>query len=217
MLSVVNLNEKDYLMNKFHTKLAVMSLLLASITPIQSLFNVKKINQRTVYNCQTGEIRVDIKGDENAVYIARNCIFIAGAATPEKRMDTAGFTRLDLSQLRTIPFATLMKGVTFSPTTNPQYTIQLVATIDPVDSLAKDTKNQYKNQGITHGIQIWRNVKFKSSVLSSQTGTQSVFTLLQTFPANMQQENDTAFIFPNGDIVFDNDVGTITIPAGPVR
>lgn len=204
-------------MKNFGTKFAVISLLLASTTAIRPLFNVKKTNQRTVYNCQTGDIRVDIKGDENAVYIVRNCIFVVGAATPEKRMDTAGFTRLDLSQLRTIPFATLMKGITFSPTTNPQYTIQLVATIDPVDSLAKDTKNQYKNQGITHGIQIWRNVKFKSSVLSSQTGTQSVFTLLQTFPANMQQENDAAIIFPNGDIVFDNDVGTITIPAGPVR
>lgn len=207
-------------MRNFGTKIAAIALLMGITTALQALFNVKKTNQNTVYNCQTGDIRVDIRGDENALYIVRNCIFIAGAATPEKRIDTKGFTKLDVSQIRTVPLTLLTKGIEYMPTESPQkgLTIQLYASIDPVDTLAKDIKNEYKKQGIAYGLQIWRAVKFKSSLLSgTPSTTQTVFTLLQTLPANTQQENDTVTILPNGEIIFDNDNGTITIPVAPVR
>lgn len=206
-------------MNYIKKTVALAALLLATNSAIQALFDTKKTTQDTVYNCQTADIIVNIKGDQNVAVIVSNCIFIAGAASPEKRIDTTGFIKLDASQIRTVPFAAIAKGIEFSPTETPQkgYNIQLVASIDPVDKLPSQIKDVYKKQGITHGLQIWRAAKFKSAFVSSSPGTQSAFKLLQTFPANLQQENDTVTVFPNGEVILDNDTGTITIPSGPVK
>jgi hypothetical protein len=201
-------------------KIPLIALAITSTMNMHAFLNIYKTTQNTVYNCQTADIIVNIKGDQNVAVIVSNCIFIAGAASPEKRLDTTGFTKLEASQVRTVPFATITKGIEFSPTESPQkgYTIQLIAFIDPVDKLPSQIRDEYKKQGITHGLQIWRAAKFKSSLVgSTMPSTQSAFKLLQTFPANIQQENDMVTVFPNGEVIFDNDIGTITIPAGPVR
>jgi hypothetical protein len=206
-------------MIKSTIKYILTGLLMMQYSSLHSFLDIKKINQNTAFNCGASNIVVNVKGDQNVIVIAVTCIFIAGAATPQKRIDTAGFNKINVSEGAVLPFSTLLKGIEFSPTEYPQkgYTIDLIATLDPIDQLPATMKNEYKKQGITHGLQIWRAAKFKSALLGGTSTTQATFTLLHTLPATSLPEGDTISIAPDGEVILDNIEGTITIPTGLIK